>query len=807
MEKILPSTVTPLTEKFLYTHCDLFCLDFETTDDLAELKQIAGQERALQALQFGVSIRRDGYNLFVMGPSGMGKCSTIRQYLEQQAADAPPPDDWCYVNNFDNIQKPKVLSLPAGKGKVLRQDIKELMEDLVSSLNSAFASEQYQMQKHEIKDDLTEKREQALNELIEEAQSHDIQLLTIPSGYSFEPIKNGNVLKPEEYVHLDENERAHIEEIIAVLQEKLDLIVRQSFQWKREARRQIRELSREVAKSAVGIIIDDLKKEYQGIDCVCEYIEEMRKDVFEHTDDFLAVEETPSTEDDVSSEIDIFSRYDINLFVDNSEQVGLPVIYEDSPTFDKLVGRVEHISQMGTLITDFRLIKPGGLHKANGGYLVLDADKLFRGPFAWESLKKALTDHEVEIRALGNMLGLISTASLEPESIPLDIKVVLLGERRLFYLLHEYDPEFQELFKVAVDFENSMDRTDENQVLYAKMIATIALREKLLPFRRDAVERIIEHSARLAEDSGKLSNHLLSITNLMNEAEHWARESKKTLVNRENVQHAIDAQIHRNDRLRTHSYEQIQRGILLIDTDGEVVAQVNGLSVADLGNFSFGQPFRITATARLGSGEMVDIEREVELGGAIHSKGVLILSSFLAERYARNHPLSLAASLVFEQSYGEVEGDSASIGELCALLSALAEKPVHQWMAVTGSVNQHGQVQAIGGVNEKIEGFFDVCKLQGLTGTQGVIIPQANVKHLMLRSELVNAVAEEKFHIYPINTIDDAICLLTGVNAGVKNDEGIYPEGSINALVQQRLEQFAKLRHEFGETDKKEDDN
>ena len=352
-----------------------------------------------------------------------------------------------------------------------------------------------------------------------------------------------------------------------------------------------------------------------------------------------------------------------------------------------------------------------------------------------------------------------------------------------------------------------MDRTGENQALYAQMIATTVLREKLLPFRRDAVERVIEHSARLAQDAEKLSNHLLSITDLMNEAEHWARESKQKLVTREDVQHAIDARIHRNDRLRKQAYEQIQRGTLLIDTAGEAVATVNGLAVTELGGFAFGQPFRITATARVGGGEMVDIEREVELGGAIHSKGVLILSSFLGERYAKYHPFSLAASLVFEQSYGEIEGDSASVGELCALLSSLADKPVHQWMAVTGSVNQHGQVQAIGGVNEKIEGFFDVCSLQGLTGAQGVVIPESNVKHLMLRSEIIDAVAEGKFHIYPVSTIDEAITLLTSINAGEINDEGVYPDGSINGLVQQRLEQFAKLRHEFGEHDKKADDH
>ena len=437
MSKIKTPKIKSLPTKSLYTHCDLSSLNFKTTEELTELEQIAGQERALEALQFGVSIKRDGYNLFVMGPSGMGKCSTIRQYLEQQAADAPAPDDWCYVNNFDNSQKPEALRLPAGKGKVLRQDTRELMEDLVSVLTSAFGSEQYQMQSEEIGEDLTERREQALKELIEEARSHDIHLLKTPRGFSFEPMIKGNVLKPEEFVHLTEEKRRHIEEITAVLQEKLDLIIRQFHQWKRETRKKIRELNRQVAKSAVGVLIDDFKKEYDDIPSVCEYIEKLRKDVFEHAYEFLAVGEASSAEGAVPTDAEIFDRYEINLLVDNSEQKGLPVIYEDSPTLDKLLGRVEHIAQMGTLITDFKLIKPGDLHKANGGYLILGIDKLLRQPYAWESLKRALTDHEVEIQALGQMLGLISTISLKPEPILLDIKVVLLGERRLFYLLCE----------------------------------------------------------------------------------------------------------------------------------------------------------------------------------------------------------------------------------------------------------------------------------------------------------------------------------------------------------------------------------
>ena len=795
-----------LDANVLYKTCNLSSLDFETTDELKELKEIAGQDRALEALRFGVGIRHEGYNIFVMGPSGMGKSSTTQEYLEQQAADKNPPDDWCYVNNFENVQKPKLLRLPAGKGKNFRKDIHELVDDLLSVMPSTFDSDQYRIRNEEIKSDVEERREQALKEMSKEAELHALHLVRTAQGFSFHPIKKGEALTPEEYLNLPDEEKEKIQEIVALLQEKLEHIIRQYHQWKRESKQKIRELNREVAMSAVGTLIDDLKRKYQELQVVCDYLDVLKQDIIDHTSDFLKVDATAAREEGAALNMETFGPYEINLLVDNSKQKGLPVIYEDNPTLEKLVGRVEHISQMGTLITDFRLIKPGALHNANGGFLILDIVKLLTQPFAWEGLKRALTNHEIRIQSVGQMLSIISTVSLEPEPIPLDIKVVLLGDRLLFYLLLEYDPEFPELFKVASDFEDSMVHSDENQAIYAQLIATIVRRKKLLPFSREAVARIIEYSARLANDAEKLSNHLLSITNIMCEADHWSGNSECQVVEREHVQQAIDAQIRRADRLRERIYEEIQRGTILIDTDGEKVGQVNGLSVADLGNFSFGQPSRITATARLGQGEVVDIEREVKLGGAIHSKGVLIVSSFLGERYAKNQPLSLSASLVFEQSYGGVEGDSASVGELCALLSVLADAPIHQWMAVTGSVNQHGQVQAIGGVNEKIEGFFDICMLKGLTGKQGVVIPESNVKHLMLRADVVAAAKAGKFHIYPVNKVDEAIELLTDVTAGELNEDGLYPEGSINSRVQLRLQELAKLRHEFGNSDKDSND-
>ena len=796
-----------LSASDLYTRCDLGALEFETTDELEQLEEIVGQDRALEAIRFGVDIKQVGYNLYVMGPSGMGKRTTTLQYLKHQAADRTPPDDWCYVNNFEHPQKPVCLRFSAGKGKEFREDIKELLEDILTVLPAAFESDEYQLRAEEVEERVREKSEKAINDLSDLAESHEIRLVRTPRGFSFQPVRKGEVVTPDEYEHFSQNEKNRVEEIVNILEEKLENIIRQQYQWRREAKRELRHLNREVAMSAVEVPIHDLLEKYSENPKAVKYLKSMEQDIIHHTSDFLSTDTSPVGEDGASEKVEAFGRYEVNLLVDNSKRKGLPVKYEDSPTIEKLAGRIEHIAQLGTLITDFRLIKAGSLHMANGGYLVLDIIKLLRQPFSWEGLKRALTNQKINIRSVGQMLGLVSTVSLEPEPIPLDVKVVLLGDRLLFYLLLEYDPEFAELFKVTADFENTVDRSDNNQEIFAQMIATIANREKLLPFQRNAVEKIIEYGSRIAGDAEKISSHLLSITDLMRESDHCAREVKRKDVCREDVNSAITAKIRRNDRLRGRIYEEIKRGTILIDTTGEKLAQVNGLSVADLGNFRFGQPTRITATVRLGHGEVIDIEREVELGGAIHSKGVMILSSYLGERYASNQPLALSASLVFEQSYGGVEGDSASVGELCALLSALSGTPIKQELAVTGSVNQHGHVQAIGGVNEKIEGFFDICSQNELTGNQGVIIPESNVKHLMLREDILQAVDEGKFNIYSISTVDQAIELLTGITAGELSEEGEYPDNSVNYRVMHRLDELAQLRQEYGEVEKKSDDH
>jgi lon-related putative ATP-dependent protease len=796
-------TVKPLESTALCTHCDPEQFSFKTTDELPDLGEVIGQPRATEAIQFGIGIRREGYNLYVLGHPGVGRRTVVQRFIEARAAREPVPPDWCYVNNFEQPHMPRVLELPAGTGRKLKHDMQQLMDDLKSAIAAAFESDEYRARRHELEEDIKEKHERIFDELRRDAESHGIALIRTPGGMAFAPVRDGEVLSPEEFQRLPEAEQKRIEAVITTLQERLERVIQQLPQIRREGQQRIRELDRDVVMSAVGNLISELKKAYGKLPVVGDYLEQVQQSVIDNADDFKRPEDgqeisflgiTLSRPGGAPS----LRRYQVNVLVDNSDTKGAPVVYEDNPTFNGLIGRVEHLAQMGALVTDFTLIKPGALHRANGGYLVLDVRKVLMQPYAWEGLKRALQSRELRIESLGQALSLISTVSIEPTPIALNVKVVLVGERLLYYLLNAYDPEFGELFKVAADFEETMDRTPESNLLYARLIATAARKEQLLPLDRGAVARVVEHGARNAEDAQKLSIHLRGVADLLREADYWARERKGTVITRADVQRTIDARIFRYDRVRAHLQEAIRRRTILIDTEGACVGQVNGLSVVDLGQFAFGHPSRITARVRLGKGEVVDIQREVEMGGPIHAKGVLILAGFLGARYATDRPLSLSASLVFEQTYGEVEGDSASSAELYALLSALADTPIKQSLAVTGSVNQHGEVQAIGGVNEKIEGFFDVCRERGLTGEHGVLIPAANVKHLMLRQDVVEACAQGKFHVYPVSTIDQGIELLTATLAGERDENGLFPEDTINQRVEVKLMVLAEQARLFG---------
>ncbi|MFO7537116.1 MAG: ATP-binding protein [Chloroflexota bacterium] len=807
------SSLKPLDPAQLYTHCDPQQFEFETTEALKPTLKIIGQARAVESVRFGIGIRQAGYNLFALGPNGVGKFTAVRHFLQERAATDPTPPDLCYINNFNEPHQPNGLQLPAGIGVSLCQDMRNFIEELQAALPTAFESEEYHTQRQAINREMQHKQETALEALSQKAQERGIALMQTQNGLGFAPEQDGEVLSPEAFRALPVEEREQIQAKINEMQQEMQKIMRQVPLWSREAREKVKKLNEELVTVVLEPFLTDLQETYAEFSRVTDYLQEVAKDIQENVDKFLQAATLSEGDNPIAADGDapqqgsghpnramrasaFFNRYEVNVLVTHKEDDGAPVIYENHPTYQNLVGRVEHIAQMGALITDFTLIKPGALHRASGGYLLLDARKLLLQPYAWESLKRSLQADEVRIESLGQATGIISTVSLEPEPQPLEVKVVLLGDRMLYYMLSQADPDFGELFKVAADFETDMERSQANDQLYARLVSTLVQKDGLTHFDRSAVARIIEHSARLAGDAEKLTTHMQTVADLLREASYWANEAEADLVTAAHVQQAIEAELYRNGRLRDRIQETILRQTILIDTEGMVVGQINGLSVLRMGNTMFGQPNRITARVRLGKGEIVDIERQVEMGGPLHSKGVLILTGFLGGRYATKRPLTLSASLVFEQSYGGVDGDSASAAELFALLSALADVPIKQSLAITGSVNQHGRVQAIGGVNEKIEGFFDICRARGLTGEQGVLVPQANVKNLMLHQDVIEAVSEGQFAVYAIETIDQGIEILTGIVAGEPDEEGNYPEGSINHLVAERLTRFAqKQRH------------
>jgi len=787
----------PLPPALLYRRVDPAELPFALCSELEEAPSLIGQERATEAIAFAMRIRRKGYNVYALGASGTGRHSLVEALLRQRAASEPTPPDFCYVNNFSDPQKPRRLRLPAGRGSGLAKAMKRLVEELRAALPAAFERDEYRARREVLEQQFKERSDAAFGALQARAEKSGIALLRTPMGLALAPKRNGKVLTPEMFEELPAAERERIQQEIAAIQSELEATMRQVPQWEREHREAVRALNRETTGHAIAGLMEELRALYRDLPEVVRYLDEVERDIQDNADDFLTPAVPPQPDVPMPAglaaaiEEGRFRRYQVNVIVDNGDRQGAPVIYEDNPTHQTLVGRVEHMARFGALVTDFMLLAPGALHRANGGYLILDATKLLAGNYGWASLKRALNAGEIRIETLEQLLSLATTVSLEPEPIPLDVKVVLLGPPTLYYLLSLYDEEFADLFKIAADFDDRIARTPETTLLYARLVCAVARREKLRPFDRDGVARVIEHAARLVGESDKLSIEMRALADLLREADQLAADAGKAVVGKSEVQAAIDAKIRRGDRIYRRLQEEIARKAIRIETGGTAIGQVNGLSVIGLGGLSFGIPSRITARVRLGRGEVVDIEREVALGGPLHSKGVLILGGFLGGRFGRNRPLSLNASLVFEQSYGGVDGDSASAAELFALLSALAEAPITQALAVTGSVDQRGQIQAIGGVNEKIEGFFDACRAAGLNGQQGVVIPAANVRHLMLRHDVVAAAAEGRFAIYPIDTVDQGIALLTGIPAGQPDAEGVYPPGTINRRVADRLDAFA----------------
>ncbi len=811
-------TAQRLNAEQVHHCCDLEKFSFQTTADidaLEELSEALAQPRAVESLKFGTGLQRYGFNIFALGPAGTGRHSMVRQTLDKRAKQAPTPSDWCYVNNFEETSRPKILEFPAGQGGTFADDMKATILEARNALKASFESEEYQNRLQAVQQEFKDQQQKAFEDVNNKAKEKGLSLVRTPNGIAFAPLKDdGEVMPPDEYQQLPEDQRREIEKKIEEVQEDSQKVFQKIPRWQKEIRQKIQDLNNEVARYAISPLIDELRKKYADGGKISAHLDAVENDILENLQMFMtggqqgqggggAMAQLQQQQqgylsgEDTDMDSPATRRYKVNLLVDNSRQEGAPVVYEDNPTYANLVGKVEHMSQMGTLITDFNLIKSGALHRANGGFLIIDARKALTQPGAWEGLKRALRSGQIRIESLAEMFSLMSTMTLEPEPISLNVKVVMIGSPYVYYVLQQYDPEFAELFKVAADFDVQMDRDGGNQDMYAKLLKTIIRREALRHFDRAAVGKMIEQSSRMVGDGEKMSTRIQEISDLMVESDYWAGQNGNQHVSARDVEKAVAFRTYRSDRMRQRIHEEIERGTLMIDTDGKSTGQVNGLSILNLGDFMFGRPNRITARIQTGKGEVIDIEREAKLSGPLHSKGVLILSGFLGARYAVDRPLSLKASLVFEQSYGGIEGDSASSAELYALLSAISGAPVNQGLAVTGSVNQFGEIQAIGGVNEKIEGFFDVCTRKGLTGTQGVLIPAANVKHLMLRKDVVQAVADEKFHIYPIGTVDEGIELLTGISAGQADENHRYPEDTINGMVRKTLAKMAEHMREF----------
>ncbi len=782
----------PLPADALYRPCTGELPQFATTAELPDAALMAGQSRAIDAVRFAMDMPHAGHNLFVLGEPGSGRHGVVRTLLEACARDRPAPMDLCYVHNFADATRPRALSVPAGRGARWRRHMQQFGRELATAIPAALESDDHRARMEAIQQETKAREENALKALGQESSDHGVALIRTPHGFVFVPSRGDETLDREEFDRLPKEEKERIGKLIDEYGERLHQLMLQFPRWRREMQQRMRDTTREAVALAVGHLVDELKDRYKDLPEVLGFLDEVLQDILESSG------EAP-VDDGEEGEAGTVSpgHYQVNLLVDHGGASAAPVVFEDNPNYQNLVGRIDQIAHMGTLVTNFTMIRPGALHRANGGYLMLDAAKVLSHPYAWEGLKRALKAGRVTIETLGQAYGWASATPMEPQPVELSVKVVLFGERMLYYLLKEYDAEFDELFKVAADFESQIERNADNVRDFACFLASVTRRHGLRPLERAAVARVVEHGARLAEDAERLSARTRPIAALVQAADRLAGRAGHQHILRADVDAALRDEVRRAARLRDSLHADILRDTLLIASDGGHVGQVNGLAVVDLVDFRFAHPVRITATARIGEGDVIDIERESELGGPLHSKGVMILSSFLGARYAHSVPLSLAASLVFEQSYGPVEGDSASLAELCALLSVLSGVPILQSLAVTGSVNQHGRVQAVGGVNEKIEGFFDVCAARGLTGAQGVVIPAGNVKHLMLREDVVAAAREGRFHIHAVDCVDDAIEILTGMPAGVPDTEGRVPAGSINFLVAAQLQGLSEQLQRF----------
>jgi lon-related putative ATP-dependent protease len=791
--------ITKLNPDQLYKKCDPGSFTFARTDTITEFAITIGQEKALKSLDFGLDMDNNtGFNIFAIGENGTGKMSTVMHMLKKKAATEEPPSDWCYVYNFKDPDNVIALSFGPGQGVIFQKEIDEMLKILKIEIPKAFESKEYETQKSKIVDEFQQKQGEYLTRLDNEAKERGFSVKRTPTGVLIVPVKeNGELMAKEEYDALDAKAKKKIEETGRLFQEKLNDVVRILREAEKIVRDMVARLDRMVAMDLIGPMVEAIQKKYSNQEKIVKYLDDVKEDVLGHLDDFKGTEEQPSPMPflKMPKAENTFAKYAVNVLVDNGECKGAPVIYESNPTYLNLFGRMEYKVQYGMASTDFTMIKAGSVHKANGGYLVIDVLELLRNPFSYEALKRGLKNKEIKVEDVLEQYRMISTAGLKPEAIPLNAKVVLVANPYLYYMLHAYDEDSRELFKVKADFDSRMDRNQENVDKYAIYVAHTQQDENLLPFDNTAVARVVEMGSRLADDQDKLSTRFSEIADLIREANYWAKKdgNGNGTVRAEHVTKAVKEKISRVDRIEERMREMMLDDQIIVDTQGEKVGQINGLAVLDVGDYSFGKPSRITAKTFMGRAGVVNLERETKMSGKIHEKAILIITSYLGSKYAVRKPISLSASIAFEQLYEMVEGDSATCAELYALLSSISGVPLKQNFAVTGSMDQNGDVQPIGGVNQKIEGFFHLCKLRGLDGAQGVIIPKRNARNLVLHDDVVEAVQAGQFNIYTIDKMEEGLEILTGMKAGELKEDGTYPEGTINFLIEKRLTEISEM--------------
>jgi predicted ATP-dependent protease len=787
--------------------CSPSVFAFKTTAEIPPLRGIVEQERPTRAIRFGLDITSPGYNIYVSGLTGTGKTTVIKTFLEEIASKMPCPDDWCYVHNFRDPNCPTILNLPAGRAKILKAEMDDFIHNLKAEIPKAFESKAYEESVKNLLHENQTAQQSLLNELSEKAQAQGFHIEITKVGVSLVPVQDGKPLSPEQYEMLAAEMKQQIDLRRAGLDQDIQTFLRQVREINKESRDKINDLHRKMGLYVVGGRLEGIREEHAGFPLVIGYLKDVEDHIVSHLEDFT--EDSSKTESGGATKISIepltdpFVKYNVNIVVDNTGLEGAPVIIETNPTYYNTFGRVERRAQLGTLSADFTLIRAGSYVKANGGFLVVNAHDVLMNAGVWETMKRAVKNSEVRIEDIAEQFGMVPVAGMRPSPIPVKVKVIMIGNQSIYHDLYSLDEDFRKIFKVKADFDSEMARDDQGFNNYASFISSRCCDENLLHFDPSGVATVVEYGAWLVDDQEKLSSRFSDVADIVREASYWARKENRSTVSSAHVQRAVEEKCYRSSLIEEKIRNLITEGTLLVDVDGTAVGQVNGLAVVDLGDIRFGRPSRITAKTYMGKNGVVDIERESKMSGRIYEKGVLILSGYLGAKYAQERPLSLSASLCFEQSYEGIDGDSASSTELYALLSSLSGVPIRQGIAVTGSVNQNGQVQPIGGVNQKIEGFYDLCKARGLTGKQGVMIPVQNARNLMLRKDLVEAVAAGQFRIYAVRNIDEGIEILTGHPAGERDERGAFQEGTINSLVDRRLKEFVEGLRKFNQDEEK----